>query len=144
MEHVTADVELRVAGTGPQEEELAALAAGDERIRLLGHVAPAELARSYRGARAVAFVPYDEDFGYIALEAMLSGAPVITATDSGGPTELVDDGVTGFVVEPEPRAIAAAVDRLWNGRRMRRAMSRAAVERARSVSWDPVVEAIVA
>ena len=123
---------------------LAELAGGSDRIHFLGHVTPAELARMYSGARAVAFVPYDEDFGYITLEAMLGGAPVITATDSGGPTELVEDGVSGFVVEPTPEAIAAAVDRIWTDRRGRRSMRRAAVERAQRVSWDAVVEAIVA
>jgi glycosyltransferase involved in cell wall biosynthesis len=144
MEHVTTDVELRVAGTGPQAGELAALAEGDPRIRLLGHVSEPELARLYNDARAVAFIPYAEDYGYVTLEGMLSGAPVITATDSGGPTELVDDGVTGLVVEPEPRAVAAAVDRLWRRSRDRRRMSRAALRRAHAVTWDAVLSEIVA
>ena len=35
------------------------------------------------------FAPYDEDFGYIALEAQLSGKALITTTDSGGPAGLL-------------------------------------------------------
>ena len=47
------------------------------------------------------YPPYDEDFGYVTLEAFLSRKPVITATDSGGPNEFVVDGVNGFVRAPE-------------------------------------------
>ena len=144
MEHVTADVELRVAGTGPQAGELAGLAAADPRIRLLGRVDEAALAELYGGARAVAFIPYAEDYGYVTLEAMLCGAPVITAHDAGGPTELVQDGVTGLVVDAEPAAVGAAVDRLWGDRRARRRMGRAARERAAAVTWDKVLAEIVA
>jgi glycosyltransferase involved in cell wall biosynthesis len=52
-------VELMVAGTGPHEEELRELAAGDPRIRFAGRVSDAELAELYAEARAVAFAPSD-------------------------------------------------------------------------------------
>ena len=53
---------------------------------------------STRGALAVLYPPYDEDFGYVTLEAFLVAASrSITATDSGGPNEFVIDGVNGFV-----------------------------------------------
>ena len=144
MEHVTADVQLLVAGGGPQADELAALASGNPRVRMLGRVSDAQLARLYGGARAVAFVPYAEDYGYVTLEAMLCGVPVVTTTDSGGPTELVDHGVNGLIAEPEPHALAAAVDRLWHNRRERWRMSRAARERARRVTWDAVLKEVLA
>ncbi len=41
---------------------------------------------------------------------------MITCSDSGGATELVRDGVTGLVVEPQPQALGAAIDRLWSDR----------------------------
>src|SRR4051812_18478552 len=116
MAHAGRDVELRIAGTGPDESRLHELAAGDPRIRLLGRVPDAELAELYARCRAVAFIPYDEDFGLVALEAMALGKPVITCTDSGGPRELVDDGVSGVVADPEPEALGRAIRRLWDGR----------------------------
>ena len=58
------------------------------------------------------YPPFDEDFGYVTLEAFLARKPVITCTDSGGPTEFVVDGVNGCVCEPSPEAIAAAIDQL--------------------------------
>jgi glycosyltransferase involved in cell wall biosynthesis len=143
MEHARRDVELRVAGTGPDEARLRELAGGNGRIRFCGRVSAAELADLYRGSQAVAFVPFEEDYGYVTLEAMLCGKPVITCTDSGGTTELVSDGETGRVVEPRPEAIGAAIDELWGSRRDARRMGRAASDRARRITWARVVDELV-
>ncbi len=106
------DLRVRVAGCGPEEHALAKLAGelgiGD-RVEFLGRVGEGglldELARCsavYNGARA-------EDYGLVTLEAFSSSKAVLTCTDSGGPAELVEDGHTGFVVEPNPAALAAAL-----------------------------------
>jgi glycosyltransferase involved in cell wall biosynthesis len=136
-------VRLLVSGTGPHEQELRELAAGDSRIVLTGYLNDMELADAYAGALAVPFVPYQEDFGYITLEAMLSAKPVITTTDAGGPTELVQDGVSGLIVAPEPAAIGAAIERLVGDRRSARRMGVAGRERARSITWDRVLAAVL-
>ncbi|MHB8689910.1 MAG: glycosyltransferase family 4 protein [Solirubrobacteraceae bacterium] len=143
MSHVDAQVRLLVSGTGPQEQELRELAAGDSRITLTGYLNDPELVDTYAGALAVPFVPYQEDFGYVTLEAMLSAKPVITTTDSGGPTELVQDGVSGLVVAPDPAAIGAAIERFVGDRRGARRMGVAGRERARSISWDRVLAAVL-
>ena len=59
-----------------------------------------ELLSLYRDALAVLYPPFDEDFGYVTLEAFLSRKPVITATDSGGPNEFVVDGDFGCTWPP--------------------------------------------
>jgi glycosyltransferase involved in cell wall biosynthesis len=143
MRHVKVDLELRIAGTGPEEPYLRELAAGDPRVRLLGFLNDAELADAYAGARAVLFAPYQEDYGFITLEAMLSGKPVITTIDSGGPTELIGHRIHGLVVEPDPIAIGRAITQLarlpplawWLGHRGRR--------RAAGITWDRVVSALL-
>ena len=53
----------------------------------------------YAGALAVVFPPFDEDYGYVTLEAFLSHKPVVTTTDAGGPNEFVSDGVNGYVTD---------------------------------------------
>lgn len=103
---------LLIAGSGPQTEYLKALADGDPRIEFVGRVSPAELVGHYARAIGVPFVPFDEDLGLITYEAMASGKPVLTARDSGGPTELVRHGVNGLIVEPTPQALGAGLARL--------------------------------
>jgi glycosyltransferase involved in cell wall biosynthesis len=51
-------------------------------------------------------IDFDEPFGFSVVEAMASGTPVI-AFDRGSMTELIDDGVTGFVVQDIAAAVAA-------------------------------------
>ena len=143
LEHARTRVPLRIAGTGPQEPALRELAADDPRVSFDGFLNDAQLADAYAGSLAVLFAPYDEDYGYITLEAMLSGKPVITTTDAGGPTELVQDGVTGLITEPDPIALGAAIDRLLSHRRAARRMGRAGLERARTVTWERVVATLL-
>jgi len=52
-----------------------------------------------------------EHFGYVPIEAMAAGRPVVVA-DSGGPAETVVEGVTGFVRSPTAEAFADALARL--------------------------------
>jgi glycosyltransferase involved in cell wall biosynthesis len=139
MAYVDGSVPLRIAGTGPQEPALRDLAAGDPRIRFVGFLNDVELVDAYAGAHTVLFAPYQEDYGYITLEAMLSAKPVITTTDSGGPTELVEPGVSGLVMAPDPAAIGEAINRLLRTRRLARRMGREGQRRARSITWDAVV-----
>ncbi|MFV0258593.1 MAG: glycosyltransferase family 4 protein [Acidimicrobiales bacterium] len=68
--------------------------------------------RWYDDALAVVAPAYREDYGLTALEAMARAKPVIVCRDGGGLTETVVDGVTGLVVDPEPEALAEAIERL--------------------------------
>lgn len=143
-ENPTIKLPLLVVGTGPEHDRLTQLAAPDPRIRLLGHVNDDALVRLYNDARAVVFVPDQEDFGYITLEAMLASKPVLTTTDAGGPTELVRDGVDGFITEPTPQAVGQALARLAQDRRGARRMGREARERVRGIGWHGLADAILA
>jgi glycosyltransferase involved in cell wall biosynthesis len=62
----------------------------------------------------VAFTPKDEDYGFVTVEAFASGKLVITTRDSGGPGELVRDGVNGWVTEATPASVAAAMARAFD------------------------------
>src|SRR5258705_2763697 len=104
--HLRRHVPLLVTGTGEDEQELRKLAAGDPRIRFLGRVSEPALLDLYANALLVGFIPKDEDFGYITIEAFKSGKAVLTCTDSGEPLHFVRDGHTGFVVPPDARKIA--------------------------------------
>ena len=139
MGQTTSAATLRIAGTGPDEERLRELAAANPRIRFEGRVSNRELTALYASARAVAFTAYDEDFGLVALEGMQSGRPVIVLRDGGGATEIVEDGVSGLVAEPDAAGLAAAIDRLWSSRKEWRDMGQAGLARSRDITWDPLI-----
>lgn len=143
MEAVEADVPLLIAGRGPEERRLQRMAARDPRVHLLGFVDDEELVDLYRHAIAVPFVPADEDLGLITLEAFAQGAPVVTTTDAGGPTEFVRDGVTGIVAEPHPASIGWALDRLAHDPSWARDMGLAGRERASRVTWERAVRTLL-
>ena len=88
----------------------------DNRVKFYGRVSEKEKRALYARCLAVIYPPVDEDYGYITLEAMLSGKPVITCTDSGGPLEFIRDGVSGYVTAPEPAALAEAMAKLQEDR----------------------------
>lgn len=95
---------------------------------------------------AAAYLPLNEDsYGYPSVEAAHARKAVLTATDSGGVLELVSDGVNGLVVDPEPEAIADAMDRLHADRGETARMGARAEERLRDlgISWDHVLESIL-
>lgn len=146
MSHVDAPTRLVVAGVGTHEAAVrqAADAIGvADRITFAGAVDDDALLALYADALAVVFVPYAEDYGYVTLEAFLARRPVITARDSGGPLEFVVDGVNGTIVEPQPEAIADAVNRYASDRRLAASHGDAGYARASAITWDGVVESLV-
>ena len=143
MKHVKGDVPLLIAGAGEHEAEFRQLAAGDPRIRFLGFLGDAELVALYANALGVLFVPKDEDFGYITVEAMLSHKPVIVCKDSGEPAVLVRHGESGFVVEPDPTELARAMNTLMDDRQLARDMGEAAWRSAPNQSWDAIVDRLI-
>lgn len=117
-----------------------------DRVELRGFVNEGDLIELYANALGVCYLPFDEDYGYVTLEGMLSAKPVVVPRDGGGATEFVEDGREGFIVEPEPRALAEALDSLYDDRRRARAMGARAREKllAMKLSWQNVVEKIIA
>jgi glycosyltransferase involved in cell wall biosynthesis len=83
-----------------------------DRVEFLGRVDDEALLKLYAEATCVYYAPYNEDYGYVTLEAMASGKPVITASDSGGVLEFVKDRENGLIVEPTTDAIGHAVNTL--------------------------------
>jgi glycosyltransferase involved in cell wall biosynthesis len=143
LARVDSRVRLVVAGDGTQRQNAERTAEDSgvgDRVTFLGSVGDDDLVRLYSEALAVIYPPYDEDFGYVTLEAFLARKPVVTCTDSGGPNEFVVDGVNGFVCAPAAEEIAAAVNRLANDRTRAASMGDAGHDAAATVTWDGVIE----
>jgi glycosyltransferase involved in cell wall biosynthesis len=143
MQHVKSGIVLNIAGTGPDEHRLKEMAAGDDRVRFLGFVRDEEIVELYAHALAVPYVPLNEDYGLVTIEAMMSGKPVLTVTDSGGPTEFVTNGETGFCVPPDPEALAAKIDEMCNNRRSCREMGETARKRVSGITWETTVSRLL-
>jgi glycosyltransferase involved in cell wall biosynthesis len=146
MAFVDSTIRLVIAGEGTQREnvERAAQEAGVlDRTSFLGSVGDDDLVKLYADALAVVYPPFDEDFGYVTLEAFLSRKPVITCGDSGGPNEFIVDGVNGFSTEPTPEALAAAINTLASDKARAARMGDAGFSSAAAVTWDGVIEKLV-
>jgi len=146
MRHAPARLRLLIAGDGTQRgnvERAAAETAVSDRVTFLGAVGDDELLGLYAGALAVVYPPFDEDFGYVTLEAFLAHKPVVTCTDSGGPNEFVVDGANGLVTAPDPAELGAAFARLDADRALARRLGDAGCDVARTITWDGVIEKLV-
>lgn len=143
------DVKVLIGGEGPQCERYQRLIdrhALRDRVRLIGAFSDAERIALYAHALAVVFPPFDEDLGYVTLEAMYAAKPVVTCQDSGGPLEFVVPGETGEIVEPSAQAMADAIDRLAANPERARSMGAAGRERilGLGLSWQKVVATLCA
>jgi glycosyltransferase involved in cell wall biosynthesis len=135
-----------VIGDGESRRDLSALAdrlGVADRVTFLGRATDAELLDHLAHCRAVCFPPLQEDFGLVTVEAFASAKAVITCRDSGGPSELVDDGVNGFVIDPTPAAMAAALARLFASDDLSARMGIAAKASGDVLSWRKAVERLV-
>lgn len=147
--HLTTPVKILIGGDGSQfrryQQLIQDLGVADK-VRLLGRFSEAEKLALYAKSLAVFFGSFDEDYGYITLEAMLSSKAVITCADSGGPLEFVEEGETGFVVEPEPEAIAERLDYLYSNQDKAQAMGRAGRDayEQKGIAWEHVIEQLLA
>jgi glycosyltransferase involved in cell wall biosynthesis len=125
---------LLVAGDGPERQALERLAVSleiNDRVSMVGWV---EDLSAFWQQCDVAAVPSTstETFGMAAVEPMACGLPVV-ATRNGGLCEVVDDGVTGFLVAPgDADALAAALARYVADRPLREAHGAAGRARAES------------
>ncbi len=137
------EARLTIAGDGPEGPRLTSLAST---LGIAGAVAFPGLvsgeAKAALLAQARVFVSSSrrEPFANANLEAMAAGRPIV-ATRVGGNVEMVEDEVSGLLVEPEdPVGMAKAILRLLEDRERASLMGRAARQRAAAFSWDGMVD----
>jgi glycosyltransferase involved in cell wall biosynthesis len=143
----TAGIRAVIGGEGEERGNLEALIKElglTDRVTLAGPLTEAQLLDHLARCRVVCFPPLDEDYGFVTVEAFASGKPVITCRDSGGPVELVQDGITGLVAEPSPAALAAAIRRVMEDRPLAEKMGASAQTAAARLSWADSVKQLTA
>ena len=152
LAHTREPVMVRFAGLADEPSypgqlaEMARSLGVEQRVQWLGEISEEEKLAQYARSLGVIYPPMDEDYGYVTLEAMLAGKPVITCSDSGGPLEFVVNGETGMVAEPSASSMAEAMDRLWQNRDCAQRLGQVGRERYASmnITWEHVVERLTA
>lgn len=144
MRYTTSGVRCLIAGSGPEEAALRAMVheygLGD-RVELLGYVDDERQIELYANCLGVFYAPYDEDYGYVTLEAFKARKPVITTSDSGGVLEFVVNDENGYVCAADnPQQMAARLDHLYSHRELCHVMGEAGHKRVEGISWDDVIE----
>ncbi|MFO0704360.1 MAG: glycosyltransferase family 4 protein [Candidatus Andersenbacteria bacterium] len=128
-----------VAGDGPERAALEAKLSlrGVHNVRLLGRLSGEELREAYRQARVVLFPSLTLDtFGLTVLEAMASGKPVV-ATKLGAVLDLVQEGETGSLYDPErPEQAVDSIKKLLTDDALARNLGNTARARAEEYTLD--------
>ncbi len=136
-----------IAGDGEEREPLLRLIGSldlEDRVVLAGPLDDDQLVDHLAKCRAVCFPPLQEDYGFVTAEAFASSKPVVTCHDSGGPAELVQDGVQGLVADPTPHSLAAALRRVMKDQLLAEPMGAEARRAAARLSWRQTVEQLTA
>lgn len=136
-------IPLKVAGSGPLEHSLKELAKHDKRIEFLGFISDEDLELHYSKAYAVLFVPYDEDYGLITIEAAMCEKPILTFTDTGGVVEFVKDNVTGLVCEPNITKLAKNIDYIAQNPELCKSMGKEVKKAVQNITWKNTIEALL-
>ena len=133
-------VRLVIVGSGPAEQAIRRALPG---ATFLGRRVGDDLARIYASLDVFVHSGPHETFGQTLQEAAASGLPVV-APAAGGPTDLVGDGVTGFLVPPcDPSALADAVARLAADPGLRASQGRAARQRVLGRTWTALGDELI-
>ncbi len=128
------DMDLWIVGDGKPEYVAVLRSLAGPRVRFLGGLTGQALLDAYCQARMVVFLPYEEEFGLAALEAMAAGKPVI-ASREGGLLELVNQYETGIFVTNQDD-YHHAVNQLISDDTLCLRLGALAREQASAYTWD--------
>jgi len=136
------NVRLRIVGAGPLKRRLIRLTESlglEEQVVFEGFVSHTRVVPYYQRCDVFCFPTLGEPFGKVVVEAMACGKPVV-ASDVGGPSEIIENGRTGFLVPPaKPRAISKKILELLNDEKLRKSMGRKARETVETrYSWSEI------
>jgi glycosyltransferase involved in cell wall biosynthesis len=149
-QYLTSKAHIVLAGSGNlvETESLRALIRQrgvESRVRLEGQITQERKIELLSRCSAVYFGGFDEDYGYVTLEAMFSGKPVLALSDSGGALEFVQNGYNGYVIDCDPRALAEKIDNLIGNRSLAEQLGRNGRQtmQDKKVSWGHVLDTLL-
>jgi glycosyltransferase involved in cell wall biosynthesis len=133
---------LALVGSGPAEEHLHSVFAGTPTV-FTGYLAGDELAAAYASADVFAFPSDTETLGFVAMEAMACGVPVVGAR-AGGIPDVIDDGVNGFLFTPgDPDDLTEKLRLLLGNDELRARFGRQARLEMQQWDWRAATDGLV-
>ncbi len=145
-EPVATGIKCVIAGEGAELNALVTLRNHlqlEQRVQFVGRLSEADMIGHLANCGAVVFPPFNEDYGFVTVEAFMCGKPVITCTDSGGPSELVRDGENGYVTAPTAEALAVAMRRVMDDRLLAARLGEAGYATASRMTWSAAVRRLL-
>jgi glycosyltransferase involved in cell wall biosynthesis len=142
-----AGIRAVIAGDGEQREALKQMVDTlglRGRVVLTGPLTDDTMLDHLARCRAVCFPPVLEDYGFVTIEAFSSGKAVLTCRDSGGPAELVTDGLNGLVCDPTPESLAGALRTVAGDAALAERMGAEARRAAERITWPDAVRQLTA
>ncbi|MCR5651288.1 MAG: glycosyltransferase family 4 protein [Lachnospiraceae bacterium] len=141
------DWTLTLAGEGPEKDALAKQAEElgiSQKIRFAGFIEGEKL-RDLYAESSLFILPTREDcFGLVTLEAMCAGLPVISSKYADGAYDLIEDGVTGFIVDPyDEKQFSETIETLMNNPVKAAEMGKAGLERSKEFSFEKVSKGFI-
>lgn len=144
------NVKMYIAGGGSEKEisylkELIDKYKLQDKVKLLGFISEEEKIKYYAECLGVYFGAYDEDYGYITLEAFFSKKPVIVHKDAGGPLEFVEDECNGYVIEEDPKILAEKIDEWMQSKDLVKQMGQNGYNTLieKNINWDYVIKKLL-
>jgi len=153
MAHASSKVKLVIAGPPESYRDPAALKKKIEELGLQDRVhldlrllSRREVGEYANRSLACAYIPFDEDsLGYVAMEAAEAGKAIITTTDSGGVRGMVQPGNNGWIADPTPQSLGAAMSAATASPAKTRKMGQASREywRGMNITWDYTLDRLL-
>ncbi|TAK73797.1 MAG: glycosyltransferase family 1 protein [Dehalococcoidia bacterium] len=138
------DIRCQIVGTGPDHDRLERLAADLElgsSVRFRGHVDEKTVYNVIAGSKVLVMPSEREGFGMTVLEAAACGVPsIVVRGHYSAADEIVEDGVSGLVVDPDPRCLADAAESVIRSPDAGRRMGDAAQALASRYDWTKIAD----
>jgi len=132
---------LCIVGSGPEEDELRRYFQGTPTV-FLGRLDGKELGQAFASGDLFCMPSDSETLGFVVLESMASGVPCVAAR-AGGPIDLIEEGVTGYLVPTgDVAAFADRIEAIMKNQGLRRSLSLAARKETERWSWYASMEQI--
>lgn len=128
-------IKLYVVGTGSEIKNVLELAKSNENVVFLGEVDNEKLKSLYSNCFGVIYIPIEEDWGLIPLEAAASHKPIIGANE-GGLKETIINNKTGILIEnPDPEKLAKEIEFLFKNKKNAKKMGETAYDHLSKLDW---------